>query len=210
MSSNSYLEFPFQIEYTLGTMNKKVYQTLEFNKIREQLAGHASTAGGKALCLDLEPLQSLTDITAAQTETADALSRVYRRGGLYLAGTKDVRASLKRLDIGSSLNITELLDICSLLETAGKAKQYARPIDGREEEPDTLDPLFAALEPCTPLSQEIRRCILSEDEISDEASPALKSVRRSIRTANDRIHSTLSGMVNGSARSYLQDARFPS
>ncbi len=187
-------------------MNKKVYQTLEFNKIREQLAGHASTAGGKALCLDLEPLQSLTDITAAQTETADALSRVYRRGGLYLAGTKDVRASLKRLDIGSSLNITELLDICSLLETAGKAKQYARPIVGREEEPDTLDPLFAALEPCTPLSQEIRRCILSEDEISDEASPALKSVRRSIRTANDRIHSTLSGMVNGSARSYLQDA----
>ena len=116
-------------------MNKKVYQTLEFNKIREQLAGHASTAGGKALCLDLEPLQSLTDITAAQTETADALSRVYRRRGLYLAGTKDVRASLKRLDIGSSLNITELLDIWSLLETAGKAKQYARPIDGREEEP---------------------------------------------------------------------------
>ena len=206
MASNSYLEFRAELEYTLGTMNKKAYQTLEYYKITERLAAHAASAGGKKLCLALEPMQSLEQITAAQAESADALSRVYRRGSLYLAGAKDVRASLKRLEVGSSLNILELLDICTLLETAGKAKQYARQNDGREEEPDSLDPLFSALEPCAPLSQEIRRCILSEDEISDDASPALRSVRRSIRTANDRIHSTLSGMVNGSARSYLQDA----
>ncbi len=206
MASNSYLEFRAELEYTLGIMNKKAYQTLEYYKITERLAAHAASAGGKKLCLALEPMQSLEQITAAQAETADALSRVYRRGSLYLAGAKDVRASLKRLEVGSSLNILELLDICTLLETAGKAKQYARQNDGREEEPDSLDPLFSALEPCALLSQEIRRCILSEDEISDDASPALRSVRRSIRTANDRIHSTLSGMVNGSARSYLQDA----
>ena len=187
-------------------MNRKAYQTLEFYKITEKLAQHAASAGGKALCLALEPMRDIGRIRAAQEETADALSRVYRRGGLYLAGTKDVRASLKRLEIGSSLNIPELLDICTLLETAGKAKQYARQNDGREAEPDSLDPLFSALEPCAPLSQEIRRCILSEEEISDDASPALRSVRRSIRSANDRIHSTLSGMVNGSARAYLQDA----
>ncbi len=187
-------------------MNRKAYQTLEFYKITEQLAGHAASAGGRKRCLDLVPMQKLSDITAAQTETADALSRVYRRGSLYLGGAKDVRPSLKRLEVGSSLNIMELLDLCTLLETAAKAKQYARQNDGREEEPDTLDPLFSALEPCARLSQEIRRCILSEEEISDDASPALRSVRRSIRTANDRIHSTLSGMVNGSARTYLQDA----
>ncbi len=187
-------------------MNRKAYQTLEFYKITERLAGHAASAGGRKRCLDLVPMQKLSDITASQTETADALSRVYRRGSLYLGGAKDVRPSLKRLEVGSSLNITELLDLCTLLETAAKAKQYARQNDGREEEPDTLDPLFSALEPCARLSQEIRRCILSEEEISDDASPALRSVRRSIRTANDRIHSTLSGMVNGSARTYLQDA----
>ena len=187
-------------------MNRKAYQTLEFYKITERLAGHAASAGGRKRCLDLVPMQKLSDITAAQTETADALSRVYRRGSLYLGGAKDVRPSLKRLEVGSSLNIMELLDLCALLETAAKAKQYARQNDGREEEPDTLDPLFSALEPCARLSQEIRRCILSEEEISDDASPALRSVRRSIRTANDRIHSTLSGMVNGSARTYLQDA----
>ena len=187
-------------------MNRKAYQTLEFYKITERLAGHAASAGGRKRCLDLVPMQKLSDITAAQTETADALSRVYRRGSLYLGGAKDVRPSLTRLEVGSSLNIMELLDLCTLLETAAKAKQYARQNDGREEEPDTLDPLFSALEPCARLSQEIRRCILSEEEISDDASPALRSVRRSIRTANDRIHSTLSGMVNGSARTYLQDA----
>lgn len=187
-------------------MNRKAYQTLEFYKITERLAGHAASAGGRKRCLDLVPMQKLSDITAAQTETADALSRVYRRGSLYLGGAKDVRPSLKRLEVGSSLNIMELLDLCTLLETAAKAKQYARQNDGREEELDTLDPLFSALEPCARLSQEIRRCILSEEEISDDASPALRSVRRSIRTANDRIHSTLSGMVNGSARTYLQDA----
>lgn len=187
-------------------MNRKAYQTLEFYKITERLAGHAASAGGRKRCLDLVPMQKLSDITASQTETADALSRVYRRGSLYLGGAKDVRPSLKRLEVGSSLNIMELLDLCTLLETAAKAKQYARQNDGREEEPDTLDPLFSALEPCARLSQEIRRCILSEEEISDDASPALRSVRRSIRTANDRIHSTLSGMVNGSARTYLQDA----
>ena len=187
-------------------MNRKTYQTLEFYKITERLAQHAASSGGKTRCLSLEPMQDLDRINAAQTETADALSRIFRRGGLYLAGAKDLRPSLKRLEIGSALNITELLDICTLLETAGKAKQYSRQNDGRDVSPDSLDPLFSALEPCAPLSQEIRRCILSEDEISDDASPALRSLRRSIRSANDRIHSTLSGMVNGSARSYLQDA----
>ena len=187
-------------------MNRKAYQTLEFYKITERLAGHAASAGGRKRCMELEPMQNIDDINRAQSETADALSRIYRRGGLYLAGAKDVRPSLKRLEVGSSLNILELLDICTLLETAGKAKQYGRQNEEREEQPDTLDPLFSALEPCTPLTQEIRRCILSEEEISDDASPALRSVRRSIRTANDRIHSTLSGMVNGSARTYLQDA----
>ena len=206
MSSNSCLEFPSKVEYTLDTMNRKTYQTLEFYKITERLAHHAASSGGKTRCLSLEPMQDLDRINAAQTETADALSRIFRRGGLYLAGAKDVRPSLKRLEIGSALNITELLDICTLLETAGKAKQYSRQNDGRDISPDSLDPLFSALEPCAPLSQEIRRCILSEDEISDDASPALRSLRRSIRSANDRIHSTLSGMVNGSARSYLQDA----
>ena len=170
-------------------MNRKAYHTLEFYKIIERLAAEAGSAGGRKRCMELTPMQDLTAITAAQQETEDALTRLYRRGSVGFSGTKDVRASLKRLEIGSTLNIPELLDVCSLLETAARAKQYARQNDGREEEPDSLDPLFSALEPCTQLSSEIRRCILSEDEVSDDASPALHHVRRSILAANDRIHS---------------------
>ena len=117
-----------------------------------------------------------------------------------------MKASFKRLEIGGSLNAAELLQICSLLEAAGRVKRYARSAETEGENEDSLDPLFWAIEPCTPLSAEIRRCILSEEEISDDASPELRQIRRNIRTANDRIHSTLAGLINGSSRSYLQDA----
>lgn len=187
-------------------MNEKVLKTLEYHKIIEKLTEHASSPGGKERCRSLMPLTNLEEIIRAQKETADALRRIYRRGGVSFSGTRDVRASLKRLDIGSSLNVPELLEIASLLETAGRAKQYARSAEAEEGMEDSLDPLFSALEPCSPLSSEIRRCILSEEEISDDASPALRQLRRSMKAANDRIHSTLIGLVNGSARTYLQDA----
>lgn len=187
-------------------MNEKVLKTLEYHKIIEKLTEHASSPGGKERCRSLMPLTNLEEIIRAQKETADALRRIYRRGGVSFSGTRDVRASLKRLDIGSSLNVPELLEIASLLETAGRAKQYARSAEAEEGMEDSLDPLFSALEPCSPLSSEIRRCILSEEEISDDASPALRQLRRSMKASNDRIHSTLIGLVNGSARTYLQDA----
>ena len=187
-------------------MNEKVLKTLEYHKIIEKLTEHASSPGGKERCRSLMPLTNPEEIIRAQKETADALRRIYRRGGVSFSGTRDVRASLKRLDIGSSLNVPELLEIASLLETAGRAKQYARSAEAEEGMEDSLDPLFSALEPCSPLSSEIRRCILSEEEISEDASPALRQLRRSMKAANDRIHSTLIGLVNGSARTYLQDA----
>lgn len=187
-------------------MNEKVLKTLEYDKITEQLALLAGSEGGRKRCLSLVPGHSLGEILQAQNETDDALKRLYRNGSVSFSGIRDVRASFKRLEIGGSLNAGELLQVCSLLETAGRAKRYARNAETDEDSADSLDPLFSALEPCTPLSAEIRRCILSEDEISDDASPGLKQVRKNIQTANGRIHSTLSGLINGSSRSYLQDA----
>lgn len=187
-------------------MNEKALKTLEYNKIIEQLAELASSPGGKNRCLSLMPEYTLSKILQAQKETDDALKRLYKKGSISFSGTYDVRASFKRLEIGGSLNVTELLQVCGLLETVGRAKRYSRGEDADEETEDSLAPLFSALEPCTPLSTEIRRCILSEEEISDDASPALRQIRKEIKTANGRIHSTLSGLVNGSSRSYLQDA----
>lgn len=187
-------------------MNEKALKTLEFDKIIDQLALHAGSAGGRKRCLSLTPGCRLDEILKAQQETDDALKRLYRSGGVSFLGVQDVRGSLKRLEIGGSLNTAELLSVCSLLEAAGRARRYARSADIEEETLDSLEPLFTALEPCSPLSVEIRRCILSEEEISDDASPGLRQVRRGIQTANGRIHSALTGLLNGSSRSYLQDA----
>ncbi len=186
-------------------MNEKALYTLEYNKIIEMLASHASSPLGKIRCEDLVPSISLGEIEYKQQQTQDALTRLFQKGNLSFGSVKDVRGSLKRLEIGSTLGITELLQICGLLENTSRVKSYGRH-ERENGNNDSLDPLFDALEPLPNLSGEIRRCILSEDEISDDASSALKQIRRSMKVTGEKIHTQLAGMVNGSARTYLQDA----
>lgn len=140
-----------------------------------------------------------------QTQTKDALTRLFQKGSVSFGSVKDIRGSLKRLEIGSSLGIMEILSVCALLENTSRVKAYSRG-DRSDLPSDSLDSMFEQLAPLTPLSSEIRRCILSEDEISDDASPALRQVRRNMKVTNDRIHTQLSGLVNGNARTYLQDS----
>lgn len=186
-------------------MNKKTLSKLEYHKIIELLTDHASSFSGKDHCRKLRPMTELAKINASQQETAAAFTRIVKKGRLSFSGCNPVNDSLKRLEIGAALGSGELLRICKLLEAAGRAKAYGRH-DNNDEEEDCLDPFFQQLEPLTILSTEIRRCILEEDEISDDASGTLKSIRRSISQMNDKVHSTLSGMVNGSLRTYLQDS----
>ena len=185
-------------------MNKKTLSKLEYDKIIELLTDHASSYSGKERCRKLKPMVSLPEINSAQQETKAAFTRIVKKGRLSFGGCNPVNDSLKRLEVGAALGSGELLCICKLLETAGRAKAYGRH-DNNDEEEDCLDPFFQQLEPLTALSTEIRRCILEEDEISDEASGTLKSIRRSIGQMNSKVHSTLTGMVNGSLRTYLQD-----
>lgn len=185
-------------------MNKKTLAKLEYNKIIELLTDHASSFSGKELCRRLKPMTSLTDIQIAQEETGAAFTRIVKKGRPSFSGCNPVNDSLRRLEIGGSLGSGELLRICKLLETAGRAKAYGRHDNANDTE-DCLDSYFAQLNPVSILTTEIRRCIIEEDEISDEASPALKHIRRQMGQINDKVHSTLSGMVNGSLRTYLQD-----
>lgn len=186
-------------------MNQKAYKALEYDKIVHLLTEKASSQMGKDLCRQLEPSTDLEIIRHMQAQTRDALTRLFQKGNISFGGIKDVRGSLKRLEIGSSLGIGELLSICDLLENTGRVKAYSRS-DRGDSVPDSLDGMFQALEPLTPLTTEIRRCILSEDEISDDASSTLRQIRRNMKTANERIHSQLSSLVNGSTRNYLQDS----
>ena len=186
-------------------MNEKALRILEYNKIIEKLTEHASSAMGKDKCKNLFPSTDLGEICQGQMETTDALSRIYAKGSISFGGLRDIRGSLLRLKVGSSLSVTELMHVASLLETALKAKSYGRR-ENDDENSDSLDGFFNAIEPLSPICREIRRCILSEEDIADDASPGLKHVRRSIKLTNDKIHSQLSSMVNSaSVGSMLQD-----
>ena len=186
-------------------MNSKVLRVLEYNKIIERLTDKATSEQGRKLTAALEPMTDLEAIKKAQTETADALGYLLRKGSTSFGGNKDLGMCIRSLEIGSTLSIAELLWIAAFLENVNRIKSYGRK--EREDTPaDSLDEYFESLEPLTPLSNEIRRCILSEEEIADDASPALKKIRRSMAIANDRIHSQLASMISGSCRTYLQDA----
>ncbi len=186
-------------------MNQKVLKTLEYNKIIEMLTEKANSEPGKKMCRELTPSTDLEEIRQNQTQTADAVSRLFQSGSTSFGNNRDLGFSIKSLAIGSALSAPELLKIASMLDNVSRVKTYGRR--DRENTPeDSLDEYFERLAPLTQLANEINRCILSEEEIADDASPRLKSIRRSMAQANDKIHTQLSSMLTGSYRSYLQDA----
>lgn len=209
-------------------MNKKAFKILEFDKIIEQLSGHADSEPGRQLCLKIAPKTDMKQIRLYQEQTKDALGRLLKNGSTSFGNNKDVSYITKHLSIGGNLNADELLLLAGLLENTARVKQYGRngnPINDNNErsqkdrdnlqdgngqtsdtEKDSLTDFFDELEPLTPLATEVRRCILGPDEFADDASPALKDIRRKITAAGDKIHSQLNSMVNGSLRSYLMDA----
>ena len=185
-------------------MNQKTLTKLEYDKITALLEEQASSFRGRQLCRRLKPMTDVERIDEAQEQTAAAFTRLIKKGRISFGDAAPVEESMKRLEIGAALGSGELLRICKLLQNAGRAKAYGRH-DTQEESADCLDAYFEQLEPLTTLSNEIDRCILSEEEISDDASPTLKRIRRSMDSINEKVHTTLNGLVNGSLRTYLQD-----
>lgn len=185
-------------------MNQKTLLKLEYNKIITLLEEQAASFRGRQLCRKLKPMTDLERIDTCQEQTAAAFTRIVKKGRLSFGDAFPVEESMKRLEVGASLGSGELLRICKVLQNAARAKAYGRH-DTQDELADCLDVYFDQLEPLTLLSNEIERCIIAEDELSDDASPALKHIRRSIAGINDKVHATLNSLVNGSLRSYLQD-----
>lgn len=187
-------------------MNDKVLKTLEFNKITESLSTQAYSEGARALCKGLLPMTELSDIRRAQEETTAAVNRMRKKHTPGFNLLKDVLPAVKRLEIGSPLTGRELLDIAGVLDVALSIKSFLAP--GNSEEPeDALSAYFEMLEPCTSLSMEIKRCIIGPDEIADDASPALKDIRRQKVVTGGKIQRTLSNLISSqSMKTYLQDS----
>ena len=186
-------------------MNEKALRILEYDKIINMLTEKATSAPGKELCKILKPMTDLLKIEEAQKQTADAFSRLVKGGRANFSGNTDISYSIKVLEIGGALSAPELLKLSASLACAARAKSFSRT-ERDDDIEDSLQKFFANLEPLTPLQTEINRCILSEEEIADDASSTLKHIRRSISLTNEKIHSQLTNMVNGSYRTYLQDA----
>jgi DNA mismatch repair protein MutS2 len=186
-------------------MNQKVLKTLEYDKIIQILTEKADSEPGKKLCRELIPSANLEEIRRSQRETRDALGRLFKQGSTSFGSNRDLGFSIKSLEIGSTLSISELLKIAAMLDNVNRIKTYGRK--EREDVPeDSLDSCFEQLTPLTQVANEINRCILSEEEIADDASPKLKSIRRAKISANEKIHAQLTSMLNGAYRTYLQDA----
>ena len=186
-------------------MNKKALHVLEYDKIIEKLAEHATSDPGRKLCLELEPSSDIKEIRKNLQKTNDAIARIFKKGSVNFGDNKEFGGILKALKIGSSLDMASLLRLASFLDNVNRVKSYGRP-PRDDEEGDSLTESFQMLEPLTFVSAEIRRCIVSEDEMSSDASPALRHIRRGMMLAGDRIHEQLNRMINGSLRTYLQDA----
>ena len=181
-------------------MNNKSLSTLEYNKIISRLVSFACSDGAKQILHKLEPMTDIDKINTALDYTNDALTRVYQKGSVDFSRIKDIRGSIARLKVGSSLNALELLNISMLLECAAHIKEYY------EQRADSIQPLIDMLDPVTLLNNAIKKCIISEDEISDDASANLRSIRRQKNIAADRIHTELNKILNSpSTRTYLQD-----
>ena len=186
-------------------MNEKALRTLEYDKIVALLVERASSAPGKALCRAIAPLTDIAQIETLQEETAAAVGRIFAKGSISFGNTFDVNASLLRLQLGSALGIRELLQICKLLENASLVRAYGRK--EREDQPDDiLTVLFNGLDPIPSVTSEIRRCIVSEDEVSDNASSTLKQIRRNIKVSGERIYSELNKIIAQHSKDYLQDS----
>ena len=183
-------------------MNRKSLTTLEFNKITQMLSEHTSTELGREKALLLMPSDKLFDIELLQQNTEDATSRILRNGSISFMARKSMLESVVRLRKGSALTASDLLATALLLENVQRVRSYGADC----ENTDSLSDLFSVLAPLSTICREIRRCILSEDEIADNASSALGSIRRKMKSANDKIHSQLSKMVGDTYRTYLQDA----
>ena len=187
-------------------MNERALKTLEYDKIIEQLKKYAGSEMGRALCGKLVPQTDLEEIKKMQQETRDALLRIYQKGSLSFNGVPDIRGALKLLEVGSSLLAGELLKLSSVLTATLRVKNYGGKVT--EEQPeDSLSERFSMLEPLSVLNNEIMRCILSEEEIADDASPGLKSVRRSMKITADKIREQLNSIVSSQeTKGMLQDS----
>ena len=187
-------------------MNEKALKTLEYTKIRERLTAQALSPMGKEKCNELVPLDDLSEIIREQRETTEAVNMALKKGRLPLGGIKDIRSHLERAKAGGVLAIDELMAVGEFLYVCRKVKNYSKQENKSDIFP-VLEDYFEIVKTINTVENEINRCILNEQEVSDDASSGLRAVRREIRNANGSIRDKLNSIIYSAAyKTMLQDA----
>lgn len=187
-------------------MLKKTYTTLEFDKILEQVSHYALSPNAKKKIQTLEPFTTLDEVTHELEETSSTVNLVLKQGTIPLRGIRDITDIIKRLQVSASLSISELLKIADLLRAVKTVKSYYN------QQSDYIDTLiikeyFSTLDTMHEVYTTITRCIVSEEEIADDASQNLNRIRKEIRSANSKVKGQIHKiMQSASSSGYLQDS----
>lgn len=183
-------------------MDKKILETLEYDKITAMLETHARCQIGKERARKLEPLTELAELNAELDLTSEAEAVLFRLGQSPIDEFPDTRDTLKRIKAVSALSMRELLDIASCL----RAIRIAKSALTKEPDQIRLASMAVNLPSYKFIEDELNRCILNEDEMFDGASPALSRIRRELRVANEKVREKLNSMIRSSTyQQYLQD-----
>ena len=186
----------------MSELYEKSFLKLELDQVLQLLSDCAGSHGGKEACLRVRPISDLEDVQELLAQTTAASNLCTRKGNPVFGDVTDVSASLERADRGGSLQPIELLRIAGVLRCARNIKGYV----AEDEEKTVLDVLFHALTPNKYLEDRIFGAILSEEEIADNASPALADIRRHMRIQAGKIRDSLQKVISSPAYSkYLRE-----
>lgn len=185
----------------MSELYEKSLVTLELPKVLKLLADCASSEEGKARAMALSPLTDIDEIKRLQQETSAACKLISVKSSPGFQSVTDVSGSLKRADMGGSLNTRELLKIADVLRVARLTRSYS---DGQMT--TCIDHLFAALKANKYLEERITTSIVGDDELADSASNELADIRRHMKIANAKARDSLNRIITSPAYSkYLRE-----
>ena len=184
-------------------MNLKTLEKLEFNKICDILKSYTITYIGNSLAENLKPLNSKKEIEKAQKQTTEASILLYRKGSIPVSEIEDITPHIKKLNSGLFLSIKQLLDLKKILNTSSNLKDYFTSTEIDMSEFVNLDGLFNNLYINPSIEKELEKAIVDENTLSDDASPELKNIRKSIRSKEQEIRNKLNSFLNSK---YVQES----
>ena len=189
-------------------MNEKTLRALEYNKIIEMLLEKAESKLGKDIIKEIKPVTNKEEVEYLQRETEEALSLLMKRGNPPLYGVSDIRYEIKRVEIGGILNPGGLLKVSDILRVSRGLKNYIKETkEDKISSHKIIEDLVENLRVFKNIEDEINNAIINENEISDNASPTLRSIRRQMISKNDAIKDKLNSIISSqNYKKYLQDS----